>query len=121
MILTDLWHIALVSQKSFVLLQVFHRGLAITNALHVCFYGIHINILNGGIAGRTVLIIAFTLVIHQLQTFLKRQLARLVAHPPKYLIGLVGMEARTGRNMDYVVTEMVGTQKSNGVRSISFK
>ena len=30
-----------------------------------------INILNGGIVGRTVLIIAFTLVIHQLQTFLK--------------------------------------------------
>ena len=62
----DLWHISLVSQESFVLLQVFHRRLAITNALHVCFYGIHVNVIDGGIVGWAILIIAFTLVIHQL-------------------------------------------------------
>ena len=67
----DLWYIALVSQESFVLLQVFHWRLAITNALHICFYGIHVDILDSGIVGRAVLIVSFTLVIHQLQTFLK--------------------------------------------------
>ena len=67
----DLWHISLVSQESFVLLQVFHRRLAITNALHVCFYGIHVNVIDGGIVGWAILIVSFTLVIHQLQTFLK--------------------------------------------------
>ena len=67
----DLWYIALVSQESFVLLQVFHWRLAITNALHICFYGIYVDILDSGIVGRAVLIVSFTLVIHQLQTFLK--------------------------------------------------
>ena len=97
----DLWHIALVGEESFILLQVLHRRLAITNALHVCFYGIHIDVFNGSIIGRTVLVISFTLVIHQLQTLLEWQFARLVTYSPKHFIGLVGMQTRTGRNMDY--------------------
>ena len=62
----DLWYIALVSQESFVLLQVFHWRLAITNALHICFYGVNVDILDSGIVGRDVLINQET---HQASTF----------------------------------------------------
>ena len=32
---TDLWYIAFIGHKAFVLLQIFHSRLAITNSFHV--------------------------------------------------------------------------------------
>ena len=94
----DLNTFSFICQETFILLKILHRGFSVTKPLHVCPDGIHINVIKGGIISRTVFIIAFSLIVHKLQAFLKRQLAGLVTYPPEHLVCLVGMKAWASRD-----------------------
>ena len=72
---TDLRHITFIGHKTFVLLQIFHCRLAIANPFHVGFDCIHIYIIKRGIVCCGILVIAFSFVVHKLQTLIKSQFA----------------------------------------------
>ena len=70
---TDLRHIAFIGHKTFVLLQVLHCRLAIANPLHIGFDCIHIYIFKRSTICCGILIIAFSLVVHKLQSLIESQ------------------------------------------------
>ena len=72
---TDLRYIAFIGHKTFVLLQILHCRLAIANPFHVGFDCIHIYVIKCGIVCCGILVIAFSFVVHELQTLIKSQFA----------------------------------------------
>ena len=79
-------------------MQILHYRLAIANPLHIGFDCIHIYIFKRSIVCCGILIIAFSLVVHKLQSIIESQFFRFVTDTPKHFIRLIGMKSWTCRN-----------------------
>ena len=89
----------LLFRKSLILQQIFHRRFRIPNFININFDKIHIYIIYICIRNRFVFKKTFPFIIHQLHTFIKRKLLRLVSHSHKNFICLIRMHFHAGLNM----------------------
>ena len=104
-------------QEIVVFAKIFERGFPISHQISVLGNGIHIYVIDGRPVHSGVFVETFSLVVHQLHALVKCQFAAFITDTHKRLVGLIGVQKHTCRNIHQKYT--VGVAVLVGTRQVS--